>query len=77
MHPVFYVIAILGCSEVSHACQQQRIEPTQYTSPVACQEAMPDALRRNTDIDAPLIEAACRANGPITVDATTSRNQRG
>jgi hypothetical protein len=77
MHPVFYVIAILGCSDGSQVCQQQRIEPIQYTSPAACEAAMPAALQRNTDIDAPMIEAACQASGPTIARAQQKAPQRG
>jgi hypothetical protein len=77
MHAVFYVIAILGCSDGSQACQQQRIEPIQYETPAACQAAVPDALMRNTDIDAPVVEATCRATGPTIARHQNDKVQRG
>ena len=49
MHPLIYVIAIMGCSDGGQACQQQRVEPIHYVTPAACQAAMPDALQRNND----------------------------
>jgi hypothetical protein len=77
MNPVFYVIAILGCSDGSQICQQQRVEPIRYETPAACQAAMPAALERNTDLDFPTIEAACQANGPTIAREQTSHQQRG
>lgn len=77
MHPVFYVIALLGCSDGSALCQQQRIEPIRYQTPAACQAAMPAALERNTDIDAPVIEASCQASGPTIAREQNDRRQRG
>ena len=58
MQPIFYVIAIMGCGDGSQVCQQQRVEPIHYVTAAACQAAMPAALERNTDIDAPEIQAA-------------------
>jgi hypothetical protein len=77
MHPVFYVIAILGCSDGSQACRQQRVEPIRYETPAACQAAMPAALERNTDLDFPTIEAACQVNGPTIAREQTGDQQRG
>ncbi len=77
MEPVFYVMAILGCGDGGQACAQQRLEPARYTSIEACREAMPDALRRNADIDYPVISAACQASGPIVVDRTGASPRHG
>ncbi|WP_213979502.1 hypothetical protein [Sphingomonas sp. dw_22] len=60
MQQVFYVLAIMGCGDDSTACSQARVEPVRYTSYVACQEAMPDALRRNSDLSYPVIGGACQ-----------------
>ncbi len=64
MQQVLYVLAIMGCSDDNVQCQQARIEPAQYTSYAACQEATADALRRNTDLDFPVIAAACQRQTP-------------
>jgi len=77
MHPLFYVIAIMGCSDGGQACQQQRVEPVHYMTPAACQAAIPAALERNTDLDYPTIEVACRASGQIMADAGSHIGQRG
>jgi len=77
MHPVFYVIAILGCSDGSQVCQQRRVEPIRYETPAACQAAMPAVLERNTDLDFPTIEAACEANGPTIAREQSSHQQQG
>jgi hypothetical protein len=63
MEPLFYVMAIMGCGDDSNACQQARVEPVHYSSIRACQQAMPAALARNSDIDYPVITASCRATG--------------
>ncbi|HVI98318.1 MAG TPA: hypothetical protein VM657_04560 [Sphingomonas sp.] len=68
MEPVFYVIALMGCGDTAQACTQQRVEAPHYSSMAACRAAMPDAIRRNTDIDYPVISAACQASGPIMVE---------
>lgn len=63
MDQLLYVLAILGCTDDGQACRQVRLEPARYTSQLACREAMPDALRRATDVDYPLITAACQRQG--------------
>lgn len=60
MDPVFYVIAILGCGDGNVQCAQARVEPVRYESAAACQQAMPTALMRNTDLSYPVISAACQ-----------------
>jgi hypothetical protein len=60
MDQTLYVLAILGCGDGETACLQQRLEPVRYTSIQACQAAMPAALRRNGDLDFPVISAACQ-----------------
>lgn len=77
MQPLFYVIAIMGCSDGSQMCQQQRVEPVRYESSMACQAAMPSALQRNSDLSFPVIEAACKANGPIFAGTQNSNRQQG
>lgn len=77
MHPLFYVIAIMGCSDGGQACQQQRVEPVHYVTPAACQAAIPAALERNTDIDYPTIEVACRASGMQIAREATRGALRG
>lgn len=69
MDQVIYVLAIMGCGDDGQACQQARIEPARYASYVACQEAMPAALGRNTDIEFPVISAACQRKSERMVDA--------
>ncbi len=63
MGPLTFVMAIMGCSDGSVACQETRVEPVQYQSIMACQAAMPAALQRNSDIDYPVVSATCRATG--------------
>jgi hypothetical protein len=69
MEPLFYVMAIMGCSDGGGQCAQQRIEPVHYSSIQQCQTAMPAALMRNTDLDYPEISAACQAHGTNMVKA--------
>lgn len=61
MEPLFYVMAIMGCTDGTATCADARIEPVQYRSVQACQAAMPAALMRNSDLEFPEISAACRA----------------
>lgn len=60
MDQVFYLLAIMGCSDDNLDCRQARIEPARYTSQASCQEAMADALRRNMDLDFPVIAGQCQ-----------------
>jgi hypothetical protein len=69
MEPVFFVMAILGCSDDGGACSQQRVEPARYQSVAQCQAAMPNVLRRSTDIDYPVVTAACQQQGARFADA--------
>ena len=72
MDQIFYVLAIMGCGDDSLSCQQARVEPVRYTSYVACQQAMPDALGRNTDLEFPVISAACQKQTPSMVEARSA-----
>ena len=74
MEPLFYVMAIMGCSDGSSACSEARLAPVRYASIQQCQAAMPAMLMRNTDIDAPVISAACRATRPSIASAAKVRN---
>lgn len=76
MDQLLYVLAILGCTDDGQACRQVRLEPARYTSQVACREAMPEALRRATDVDYPLITAACQRRGAQMVDRTVPRTTK-
>ena len=77
MDQVLYVLAIMGCGDDSMQCQQARLEPVRYTSIQACQAAMPAALQRNTDIDWPVVSAACQRQTPQTADARPAAERRG
>jgi hypothetical protein len=77
MDQVLYVLAIMGCSDDSAQCRQARVEPVRYTSIQACQEAMAGALRRNADIDYPVISAACRRETPQLVEAGRATRRGG
>ncbi|WP_448662675.1 hypothetical protein ACG3SL_18785 [Sphingomonas sp. CJ20] len=77
MEPVLYVLAIMGCGDDSALCKQARVEPARYTSIMACQEAMPAALQRNTDIDYPVISATCQRQTPQMVQNRPARAPRG
>ncbi|MBY0519905.1 MAG: hypothetical protein K2P79_05700 [Sphingomonas sp.] len=68
MDPLFYVMAIMGCSDGSEACAQARVEPAQYRTIAACQAAMPQVLMRNSDLSFPVITATCRGSGIHMVD---------
>lgn len=73
MDPLFYVMAIMGCGDGSAACQQARLEPVQYRTIRECQAAMPAALVRNSDVDYPVVTAACRSGGMRMAQTNTAR----
>lgn len=75
MEPLFYVMAIMGCSDGSANCAEARVEQAQYASYAQCQAAMPAALMRNTDVDYPVVSAACRTNGQPLVQAKPDKKQ--
>lgn len=77
MEPLFYVMAIMGCGDGSAQCAQARVEPAQYRSIQQCQAAMPAALARNTDLDFPVVAAACQAKGQLMTQARTPGVRRG
>lgn len=56
MEPLFYVTAIMGCSDGSTNCAEARVEPARYRSVQACEAAMPAALMRNSDLSFPVIK---------------------
>lgn len=63
MEALFYVMAIMGCSDGATNCAQTRVEPAHYATIQQCQAAMAGALQRNSDLSFPVITAACRASG--------------
>ncbi len=63
MGPMYFVMAILGCSDANDACQEARLVPVQYTTMAQCRAALPDQLARNTDVPFPVIGADCRRAG--------------
>ena len=63
MEPLFFVMAIMGCSDGSANCAEARVEQVTYASYAQCQAAMPGALMRNSDIDFPVVTASCRKRG--------------
>jgi len=73
MEPLFYVMAILGCGDGSAQCAQARTETVQYRSIEQCQSAMPAALARNSDLDYPVVSAACQAKGERLAQNQSSR----
>ncbi|MGY4395101.1 hypothetical protein ACVWZA_000262 [Sphingomonas sp. UYAg733] len=77
MEPLFYVMAIMGCADGSANCAEARVEPARYETIQQCQAAMPAALGRNSDIDYPVVSAACRANGQRMVQNKGRRDTQG
>ena len=69
MEPVFFVLAIMGCGDGAAACSEARVEPARYATAAQCLAQAPTALTRHTDLNFPVISAACRANGPQWVKA--------
>ncbi len=68
MEAAFFIMAIMGCGDASTACATARVEPAHYATVQQCQAAMPAALARNTDIDYPVVSAACQRNGVQMVE---------
>ncbi len=77
MDQILYVLAITGCSDDGAACQQARLEPARYTSIDACQQAMPVALERNSDLLFPVISATCQRQGARSAEAEKPRAPQG
>lgn len=73
MEPMYFILAIMGCGDGQAACQEVRAEPARYQSAAQCRAAMPLALQRSTDVDYPVVSAACRASGPVMVRADAKR----
>jgi hypothetical protein len=73
MEPMFYVMAIMGCGDGTSNCAQARVEPVHYATIQQCQAAMPAALIRNSDIDYPVVSAACRSVGQQLVQIRQDR----
>ena len=69
MDQIIYVLAIMGCGDDNLGCQQARLEPVRFSSFAACQQEMPAALSRNTDLEFPVISAACQRQTSRVVDA--------
>ncbi|WNO53818.1 hypothetical protein [Stakelama saccharophila] len=77
MDPLTFVIAIMGCADSGRMCQTARVEPATYPTAAACQAAMGPALRRNTDISAPIIQASCQRQTPglVKLQKKTARER--
>lgn len=73
MEPLFYVMAIMGCSDGAANCAEARVEPARYASIQACHAAMPAALERNADLSYPVISSACRSAGMRMVYSRASK----
>ena len=74
MEPLFYVMAIMGCSDGSANCAEARVEQAQYASYAQCQAAMPAALMRNSDVDYPVVSATCRKSGADIAKVRQDKN---
>ncbi len=74
MEPVYFVMAILGCGDDGGQCSRQRVEPVRYASAIECQAAMPEALARNTDLNYPVLSAACERRGEQIAGTGPSRS---
>jgi hypothetical protein len=68
MEAAFFVMAIVGCGDASAGCATARVEPAHYATVQQCQAAMPAALARNTDVDYPVVSAACQRHGVQMVE---------
>jgi hypothetical protein len=76
MEPFYFVMAIMGCADGSTQCVEARVVPVRYATVQQCQAAMPAMpamLQNNSDIDYPVISAACRSNRPQLVQMDRQR----
>lgn len=76
MDAVFFVMAIMGCGDGATGCAEARVAPAHYATVQQCEAAMADVLAHNSDLDFPVVSAACRRSGPQWVDKRDS-NRRG
>lgn len=60
MEPLLYVIAILGCTDMSATCSVERPRVATFRTEAGCRAAQDDALAANSDLDYPVIVAECR-----------------
>lgn len=75
MEPLFFVMAIMGCGDGNVQCTQARVVPVRYESMAACRAALPDQLAKNTDVDFPMIGAACQRKGAEFAKNVATRPQ--
>lgn len=75
MGAVFYVMAILGCGDSASGCAEARVAPAHYATVQQCEAAMADVLARNTDLDFPVVSAACRRNGAQWVERDAGKRR--
>lgn len=75
MEPLYFVMAIMGCGDGTANCAEARVEPAHYATVQQCQAAMPAALARNSDIDYPVVSAACRSVGQQLVQNSQDRRR--
>ena len=73
MEPVFFLVAILGCTDDAVACRQARLLPARYTTAAQCQAALPRRLAENSDLSFPTLQADCRVSGPRVTTAARLR----
>ncbi|MEP7007136.1 MAG: hypothetical protein ABI810_14220 [Sphingomonas bacterium] len=75
MEPLYFVMAIMGCGDGTANCAEARVEPVHYATVQQCQAAMSAALIRNSDIDYPVVSAACRSIGQQLVQNSQDRRR--
>ena len=77
MEPVFFLVAILGCTDGGDTCREARLLPARYATAAQCRAALPQRLAENSDVPFPSIGADCRASGPRVVGNDTPPRRRG
>ena len=75
MEPVFFLVAIMGCTDADASCREARVLPARYATAAQCQAALPQRLAENSDVGFPTIEANCRASGPRLTSAARARSR--
>ena len=77
MEPLFYVMAIMGCGDGNIQCTEARVVPVRYETMAQCRAALPDQLALNTDVDYPMVGAACRTSGNAVAKVDGRTPNRG
>lgn len=66
---MYFLVAILGCTDDNVGCRDARVLPARYATAAECRAVLPRRLTENTDLSFPSLQADCRASGPRVTSA--------